>query len=137
MLTKKLFKTILFSFLIVLAFPALAQVKPNIVFILMDNLGYGEVGCYGGGIVRGAPTPRIDKLATEGTRLLKFNVEAQCTPSRSAILTGRFSIRSGTPLWEWLYQKTVQLTAWINLFFSWAKQNGRQEMAFPYLLPIV
>ena len=70
--------------------------KPNIVFILMDNLGYGEVGCYGGGILRGAATPRIDKLATEGTRLLNFNVEAQCTPSRSAILTGRFSIRSGT-----------------------------------------
>jgi arylsulfatase len=70
--------------------------KPNIVFILMDNLGYGEVGCYGGGILRGAPTPRIDKLASEGTRLLNFNVEAQCTPSRSAILTGRFSIRSGT-----------------------------------------
>ena len=65
-----------------------AQGKPNIVFILMDNLGYGEVGVYGGGIVRGAPTPRIDKLATEGTRLLNFNVEAQCTPSRSAILTG-------------------------------------------------
>src|SRR5690242_8175260 len=62
----------------------------------MDNLGYGEVGCYGGGIVRGAATPRIDKLASEGTRLTNFNVEAQCTPSRSAILTGRFSIRSGT-----------------------------------------
>ena len=70
--------------------------KPNIVFILMDNLGYGELGCYGGGILRGAPTPRIDKLATEGTRLLNFNVEAQCTPSRSALMTGRFSIRSGT-----------------------------------------
>lgn len=70
--------------------------KPNILFILMDNLGYGEVGCYGGGILRGAATPRIDKLATEGTRLLNFNVEAQCTPSRSAILTGRFAIRSGT-----------------------------------------
>jgi Sulfatase len=56
--------------------------KPNIVFILMDNLGYGEVGCYGGGILRGAATPRIDKLASEGTRLLNFNVEPQCTPSR-------------------------------------------------------
>jgi arylsulfatase len=73
-----------------------AQQKPNIVFILMDNLGYGEPGCYGGGELRGAPTPRIDKLATEGTRLTNFNVEAQCTPSRSAILTGRFAIRSGT-----------------------------------------
>src|SRR5215813_6797219 len=70
--------------------------KPNIVFILMDNLGYGEVGCYGGGELRGAPTPRIDKLATEGTRLTNYNVEAQCSPSRSAIMTGRFSIRSGT-----------------------------------------
>jgi len=76
--------------------PAKVASKPNIVFILMDNLGYGEIGCYGGGILRGAPTPRIDKLAAEGTRLLNFNVEAQCTPSRSCIMTGRFSIRSGT-----------------------------------------
>jgi arylsulfatase A-like enzyme len=73
-----------------------ASHKPNIVFVLMDNLGYGELGCYGGGILRGAPTPRIDTLASEGLRLLNFNVEAQCTPSRSAIMTGRFSIRSGT-----------------------------------------
>ena len=70
--------------------------KPNIVFILMDNLGYGELGVYGGGVTRGAPTPQIDRLASEGTRLLNFNVEAQCTPSRSAIMTGRYSIRSGT-----------------------------------------
>ena len=48
---------------------------PNFVFLLMDNLGYGEVGCYGGGVTRGAPTPRIDKLAREGTRLTNFNVE--------------------------------------------------------------
>jgi arylsulfatase len=70
--------------------------KPNIVFILMDNLGYSELGVYGGGITRGAETPSIDQLAAEGFRLTNFNVEAQCTPSRSAIMTGRFSIRSGT-----------------------------------------
>lgn len=75
---------------------AVATNKPNIVFILTDNLGYGELGAYGGGILRGAPTPRIDQLAAEGTRLLNFNVEAQCTPSRSALMTGRYSIRSGT-----------------------------------------
>ena len=58
--------------------PAQAQdKKPNIVLILMDNLGYGELGVYGGGILRGAPTPRIDQLAAEGTRLLNFNVENQ------------------------------------------------------------
>src|SRR6476660_7180613 len=70
--------------------------RPNIVLILADNVGYGELGVYGGGILRGAPTPRIDRLASEGLRLLNFNVEAQCTPSRSALMTGRFSIRSGT-----------------------------------------
>src|SRR5260370_5273006 len=78
--------------------PAAAQQpkKPNIVVILMDNLGYGELGVYGGGILRGASTPRIEALAGEGTRLLNFNVEAECTPSRSEFMTGRFAIRSGT-----------------------------------------
>jgi len=70
--------------------------KPNILFILVDNLGYGELGVYGGGATRGAPTPRIDKLASEGLRLTNMNMEAQCTPSRSAILTGRYAVRSGT-----------------------------------------
>lgn len=70
--------------------------QPNIVYIFYDNFGWGELGCYGGGVLRGAPTPRIDRLAEEGTRLLNFNVEAMCTPSRSALLTGRHPIRSGT-----------------------------------------
>jgi acetyl-CoA acetyltransferase len=72
-----------------------ATIKPNIVFF-WDNFGWGELGGYGGGELRGAPTPRIDKLACEGLKLLNFNVEAQCTPSRSATLTGRHAIRSGT-----------------------------------------
>lgn len=78
-----------------LPFDNYAQKQPNVVLILMDNLGWGELGCYGGGIIRGAPTPKIDKLATEGMRLLNFNVEAQCTPSRAALLTGRYAIRTG------------------------------------------
>ncbi len=74
----------------------MATTRPNIVFFFWDNFGWGELGCYGGGLLRGAPTPRIDKLASEGMKLLNFNVEAQCTPSRSALLTGRHPIRSGT-----------------------------------------
>ena len=74
----------------------MSSTKPNIIYFLWDNLAWGEIGCYGGGVLRGAPTPRIDGLAAEGLRLLNFNVEAQCTPSRSAILTGRHPIRSGT-----------------------------------------
>jgi arylsulfatase len=72
-----------------------AQDKPNIVLVFMDNFGWGEPGFNGGGVIRGATTPRIDGLAAEGLRLTNFNVEAQCTPSRSAIMTGRYAIRSG------------------------------------------
>ena len=68
---------------------------PHIVFILADNLGWGELGCYGGGALRGAPTPRIDRLASEGLRCLNFNVESDCVPTRSALMTGRHPIRTG------------------------------------------
>jgi len=68
---------------------------PNIVLILADNLGWGELGCYGGGMLRGAPTPRIDALAAEGMRFLNFNVESDCVPTRSALMTGRHPIRTG------------------------------------------
>ncbi len=68
--------------------------RPNVVIMYADNLGYGEVGIYGG--VRGVPTPRLDALAREGLRLTNFNVETFCTPSRTALLTGRNRIRSGT-----------------------------------------
>ena len=81
--------------------PAWAQqqpAKPNILFILADNTGYGDLGAYGGGELRGAPTPRIDRLAAEGLRLTQFLVEPACTPSRAALMTGRYSIRSGLSL---------------------------------------
>ena len=74
-------RTIVFAtcLLCLLAQTGFAQDKrPNIVLVLMDNFGWGELGAYGGGILRGAPTPRIDSLADEGLRLLNFNVEAQC-----------------------------------------------------------
>jgi arylsulfatase len=66
--------------------------RPNIVFVLADNVGGGDWSCYGGG----TPTPRIDKLASEGIRLTNYCVESECTPTRSAIMTGRQSVRSGT-----------------------------------------
>src|SRR5271167_3768236 len=79
--------------------PALAQdKKPNVVFILADNVGYGDLGPYGGGELRGAPTPRIDQLAKEGLRLTQFLVEPACTPSRAALMTGQYSIRNGLSL---------------------------------------
>ena len=77
--------------------PAHAQeTKPNVVVMLADNMGYGDLGAYGsGGELRGMPTPRIDKLASEGLRLSQFFVEPGCTPSRAALMLGRYSQRAG------------------------------------------
>ncbi len=72
-----------------------AHKQPNIVLVLADNLGWGELGCYGGGALRGAPTPRIDALARQGLQCLNFNVESDCVPTRSALMTGRHPIRTG------------------------------------------
>lgn len=72
-----------------------ADTNPNILIILTDNTGWGDWGPYGGGDLRGAPSPQIDQLAQQGMTLLNFNTEPQCTPSRSALMTGRFAIRSG------------------------------------------
>jgi arylsulfatase len=93
-------------FLVMLSCSAATAIKPNVVLVFMDNFGWGEPGFNGGGIIRGAPTPRLDQFAAEGPRLTNFNVEVQCTPSRSAIMTGRYAIRSGNgtvPLGEGVY----------------------------------
>ena len=69
--------------------------KPNVVIMLADNVGYDDLGPYGAGEVRGMPTPRIDEFASQGLRLTQFLVEPGCTPSRAALLLGRYSQRAG------------------------------------------
>ncbi|MFV0522077.1 MAG: sulfatase-like hydrolase/transferase [Mangrovibacterium sp.] len=69
--------------------------KPNILIFLVDDLGWGDPGCYGGGTAIGAPTPNIDRLAREGKKLTSFYSLPLCTPSRAALMTGRQPVRSG------------------------------------------
>jgi arylsulfatase len=72
--------------------------KPNVVLMLADNLGYGDLSIYNGGTRGGMRTPNIDRLASEGMRFTQFLVEPGCTPTRSGLQTGRYSIRSGLSL---------------------------------------
>ena len=90
LITMRPLLTALFSALCLIAH---AANQPNVVIILADDLGYGDLGCYGHPTIR---TPNLDKMAAEGARFTQFYVAAEvCTPSRAALMTGRYPIRSG------------------------------------------
>src|SRR5690554_7789706 len=69
--------------------------KPNIIVVYADDIGYGDLSCYGNPLIH---TPHLDKLASEGIRLTSFYVAASTsTPSRASLLTGRYPVRAGLP----------------------------------------
>jgi arylsulfatase A-like enzyme len=68
-----------------------AEAKPNIVFIVADDLGWKDVGFHGSDI----KTPTLDKLAAGGARLEQFYAQPMCTPTRAALMTGRYPLRYG------------------------------------------
>src|SRR6478736_5813948 len=69
--------------------------QPNVLLILFDDVGWGDFGCYGGGVAVGAPTPNIDRLARRGKLLTSCYSEPSCTPSRASLMTGRLPMRHG------------------------------------------
>ncbi len=69
--------------------------SPNVLVVLFDDVGWGDLGCYGGGAALGAPTPNLDRLARQGLLLTSCYSEPSCTPSRATLLTGRLPIRHG------------------------------------------
>lgn len=69
--------------------------RPNVLVIIADDFGWGDVGVYGGGVAVGAATPNIDKLARQGLQLTSTYSQPTCTPTRSAIVTGRLPVRTG------------------------------------------
>ncbi|MGB0258763.1 MAG: sulfatase-like hydrolase/transferase, partial [Coraliomargarita sp.] len=71
-----------------------AERKPNVLFYLTDDLGYGDVGCYG---AEGQYTPAIDQLAKEGTSFSSFYVHQRCSATRAAFMTGSYAHRVGLP----------------------------------------
>ncbi len=122
--------------------PAAAQKKPNILFIVSDDTGYGDLGPYGGGVGRGMPTPNVDRLAKNGMQFWSFYAQPSCTPGRAAMQTGRIPNRSGMttvafqgqggglPAAEWTLGSVLK-TAGYKTYFTGKWHLGEADYALP------
>ncbi|WP_313621964.1 arylsulfatase [Achromobacter sp.] len=124
--------------------PAAAQDqrKPNIILLVSDDTGLGDLGPYGGGMGRGMPTPSIDRLAKEGMTFFSFYAQPSCTPGRAAMQTGRIPNRSGMttvafqgqggglPAAEWTLGSVLK-TAGYKTFFTGKWHLGEADYALP------
>jgi arylsulfatase A-like enzyme len=116
--------------------------KPNILLIVSDDHGYGDIGSYGGGEGRGMPTPNLDRLAAEGMTFFSFYAQPSCTPGRAAMLTGRIPNRSGMttvafqgqggglPKAEWTLGSVLK-TAGYKTYFTGKWHLGEADYALP------
>ena len=116
--------------------------KPNILFIVSDDTGYGDLGPYGGGEGRGMPTPNIDRLAAEGMTFFSFYAQPSCTPGRAAMQTGRIPNRSGMttvafqgqggglPAAEWTLASVLKQGGY-HTYFTGKWHLGEADYALP------
>ena len=116
--------------------------KPNILFIVSDDTGYGDLGPYGGGVGRGMPTPNIDRLADEGMTFFSFYAQPSCTPGRAAMQTGRIPNRSGMttvafqgqggglPSAEWTLASVLKQAGY-GTYFTGKWHLGEADYALP------
>ncbi len=124
------------------ALAAHAADKPNILFIVSDDTGYGDLGPYGGGVGRGMPTPNIDRMAAEGMTFYSFYAQPSCTPGRAAMQTGRIPNRSGMttvafqgqggglPAAEWTLASVLK-TGGYKTYFTGKWHLGEADYALP------
>jgi arylsulfatase A-like enzyme len=121
---------------------AFAASKPNILLIVSDDHGYGDIGAYGGGEGRGMPTPNIDRMAAEGMTFFDFYAQPSCTPGRAAMQTGRIPNRSGMttvafqgqggglPKAEWTLGSVLQKAGY-KTYFTGKWHLGEADYALP------
>jgi arylsulfatase A-like enzyme len=126
----------------VLAQKQTETIKPNILLIVSDDTGFGDLGPYGGGIGRGMPTPNIDRMAREGMTFWSFYAQPSCTPGRAAMQTGRIPNRSGMttvafqgqggglPAAEWTLASVLKLGGY-QTYFTGKWHLGEADYALP------
>jgi arylsulfatase len=123
--------------------PAAAQdKKPNIIMLISDDTGWGDLGVYGGGEGRGMATPNLDQMAKEGIQFWSFYGQPSCTPGRAAMQTGRFPNRSGMttvafqgqggglPAAEWTLASVLKKAGY-NTYFAGKWHLGEADHAMP------
>jgi len=127
---------------VLLVSAAEAAEKPNILFLVSDDTGYGDLGPYGGGEGRGMPTPNIDRLAAEGMTFFSFYAQPSCTPGRAAMQTGRIPNRSGMttvafqgqggglPAAEWTLASVLKQAGY-ETYFTGKWHLGEADYALP------
>ncbi len=135
---------VLLAVLVSLAMAAFARAadKPNILLLVTDDTGLGDLGPYGGGEGRGMPTPNIDRMAAEGMTFFSFYAQPSCTPGRAAMQTGRIPNRSGMttvafqgqggglPKAEWTLASVLK-TAGYKTYFTGKWHLGESDYALP------
>ena len=116
--------------------------KPNIILLVTDDTGYGDLGPYGGGEGRGMPTPNFDRMAAEGMTFFSFYAQPSCTPGRAAMQTGRIPNRSGMttvafqgqggglPAAEWTLASVLKQADY-RTFFTGKWHLGEDDYALP------
>lgn len=116
--------------------------KPNIIMLISDDTGWGDLGVYGGGVGRGMPTPNLDNIAKEGMQFWSFYGQPSCTPGRAAMQTGRIPNRSGMttvafqgqggglPAAEWTLASVLKKADY-NTYFSGKWHLGEDDYAMP------
>ena len=98
--------------------------KPNVILVMTDDQGYGDLGCHGNTVIK---TPALDKLYGESVRLTNYHVDPTCSPTRSALLTGRYSSRTG--VWHTIMGRSIMHTEEYTLAEMFAA-NGYRTAAF-------
>lgn len=143
-------KLILFVIAVMLLAPGFSQAaskkprpkKPNIIMLISDDTGWGDLGVYGGGVGRGMATPNLDRMAKEGMQFWSFYGQPSCTPGRAAMITGRIPNRSGMttvafqgqggglPAAEWTLASVLKQANY-KTYFSGKWHLGEADYAMP------
>src|SRR5438105_818593 len=94
--------------------------RPNVILLVTDDQGYGDLACHGNTIIK---TPNLDKLHAQSVRLTNFHVDPTCSPTRSALMTGRYSSRVG--VWHTVMGRSLLRKDEVTMADVFAKNGSK------------